>query len=380
MFCWGLLVAALAAAAAFVTVVASADGAVASGPVGRNFDGWCQAPATAAWRRVLARHVVPLSRTLSLQSFALAPRGRSFFADVRSPDFSGVARIGTPATAIIRIRAFPESNRDAAGGSFDGRWLVWKEYHGFTSFDDFTVYVWDSRTGKVARIGRATRGPDGQFWESPWQGPEVRNGVATWAQGSGPDGLTDVHVYDLRTGQDRVIHTGHASGPFLLAGGLVAWPESPAAGAYTKMYVASVKSGQIVATPPALASLSGISGLATDGRQIAYPDANYKSLWWSPSLQQPPQEILATRYTHYVDNSVAIAGRYISFGSQPNLYIADTRTHRYVEIEHAYGWTELNGAALLVDYGNNTKKTLNYRGHLVLIPLRDLPESPPARR
>jgi len=74
---------------------------------------------------VLANHIVPLSRTTSLVPFALAPNGRSFFADVRSPHFSGVARIGSGAHAMTEIKAFPASDTYQADGSFDGRWFVW---------------------------------------------------------------------------------------------------------------------------------------------------------------------------------------------------------------------------------------------------------------
>ena len=145
---------------------------------------------TAAWRRVLSHHIVPLSRTTSLVPFGLAPDGRSFFAVVRSPRFSGVARIGSGAHSMTEIKAFPAPNTYQADGGFDGRWFVWYEYHGFSTFDDFKIYAWDSRTGRVKLIGAAARGPTGELWPSPWQGPDVRNGLATWAQGSGPDGLS----------------------------------------------------------------------------------------------------------------------------------------------------------------------------------------------
>jgi hypothetical protein len=356
--------------------IAHADGtsAAATGP--HNYGAWCQARLTASWRHVLASHRVPLARTTSLVPFALAPDGRSFFAVVRSPSFSGVARIGTRAKAMTRIRAFPDPNDDQAGGSFDGRWLVWKEFHGFASFDDFTVYAWDSRTRRVSQIGAAMPGPDGGFWESPYQGPDVRSGVATWAQGSGADGLADIHIYDLGAGSGRVIHTGHAEGPFQLGHGLVAWPESPSPGAYVQMYVAGALSGKPVATPPALRVLRGVSGLDTDGRQIAYPSAAFKSLWWSPSLSRAPTEILAARGDNHVDNSVQVGGRYIGFGIQPRLFVADTKTRRYLAIEHEFGWTELNSASLLVDYGSNATRQIDYPAHVVLVPLRELPRIP----
>ena len=32
------------------------------------------------------------------------------------------------------------------------------------------------------------------FWPSPWRHPEAVGGFATWTQGAGSDGITDVHV------------------------------------------------------------------------------------------------------------------------------------------------------------------------------------------
>jgi hypothetical protein len=354
---------------ALAAAVALTAAARASGP--HSYGAWCQARPSASWRHVLAAHIVPLSRTTSLVPFALAPDGRSFFAVVRSDGFSGVARIGARVRHITPIKAFPDSSIDQAAGSFDGRWLVWKEFRGISSFDDFTVYAWDSNTDRVAQIGASVAG-----WESPWQGPDVRAGVATWAEGSGADGLADIHVYDLRAGRNRVIHTGHAEGPLLLAHGLVAWPESPSPGAFVRMLVADALTGDAAKTPPALRVLNGISGLDTDGRQIAYPSAAFKSLWWSPSLRRAPRKILAARGYSHVDNSVQIGGRYIGFGIQPRLFLADTKTHRYLEIEHELGWTELSAAALLVDYGANPERRFDYRAHVVLVPLRDLPRMP----
>jgi hypothetical protein len=219
---------------------------------------------------------------------------------------------------MAEIRAFPDPAQDQADGAFDGRWLVWDEYHGFESFDDFTVWAWDSRSGDVRQIGAATRDSLGRLWPSPWRQPDVRGGIATWAQGSGPDQVTEVHAYDLRTGEDRVVQSGHAQGSFLLRNHVVVWPESPSRGAATRMYAASAVTGATLTPPLALRDLSGVSGLATDGDRIAFPDGLYRSLWWSPSLRVRPRRIVATtRAYDHVDNSVEIGGRYFGFGIQP---------------------------------------------------------------
>jgi hypothetical protein len=336
---------------------------------------WCQSSTSSLWNRVLRRHIVPLSRTTSLVPWTLAHDGQSFFASVYSASFSGVARISATQKTLMRIKSFPDPGNDQADGEFDGRWLVWNEYHGFDDFNDFTVWVWDSRTGRVREIGRATRAPDGRFWTSSWRQPDVRGGIATWAQGAGPDQLAQVHVYDLPTSADRIIRTGHGLDSFLLAGRLVAWPERPLPGARAKMYVASALTGQRVLTPPALRGLRDVFGLVTDGHRIAYPDGLYKSLWWSPSLRAGPRKIVAAGGSDHIDNSVQIGGRYIGFGMQPRLFVGDTKTRRYVQISRRSGYTRLDSKSLLVLYATGSKQ-LDAVAPIAFVPLRDLPPMP----
>lgn len=336
---------------------------------------WCEARANTAWRRILARHVVPLSRRVALDPWTLAHDGRSFFATVYSPGFSGVARIDAPTGRITRIKAFPDPTSYQADGAFGGRRLVWSEYRGFDSFDDFTVWSWDSWTGKLRRIGGATQAPDGRLWPSPWRQPDVRGGIATWAQGVGPDGRMAVHVFGLRSGRDRIVRLGRTQGSFLLAGSVVAWPESETSGGVTTMRTASALTGKRLPVPRGLSGLRGVSALATDGRRIAYPDASYTSLWWAPSPARKPREIVATKGRDRVDNSVQIGGGYVGFGIQPHVFLGDTTTHRYIQITAHGGWTRLDARSLLVLYATGSK-TLNARAPIAFVPLHDLPPMP----
>jgi hypothetical protein len=307
--------------------------------------------------------------------WTLAHDGRSFFATVYSPRFSGVARIDATTGRITKIKRFPDASRDQADGAYDGRRLVWSEYHSLTGFDDFTTWAWDSRSGGVRQIGAAARAPGGEFWPSPWRAPDVRGGIATWVQGAGPDGLTEVHLYDLRTGRESVVRRGHAQGSFLISGHRVAWPESQARDTPTRMYVVSTSTGRRVPTPQALRALKGVSGLATDGRRIAYPTASYRALWWAPSLDRPPQRIVAAKGYNHVDNSVQIGGAYIGFGIQPRVFVGDTKTRRYVVITGHGGWTRIDATSLLVLYATPSNRP-NATARIALVPLRDLPSVP----
>jgi len=287
------------------------------------------------------RGVVGLSRRVSLVPMDLSADGRSFFAAMYSRRFSGVVRVNVRTSRYTPIRRFPDPKTDQAVGSFGGRWLVWEELHSLTGSTDFAVWAWDSRRRRAQQIGAA----DG--WESPFRVPAVRGGHATWAQGSGPDDLTDVHVYDLRRNRDRVVRHGHAQGSFFIAGGRIVWPESLLRGAPTRMLVASVATGARLPAPPALRALRGVSGLATDGAAIAFPNGDYTALSWSPSLAAEPRLVFRTGNPgDHVDNSVQIAGRYALFGVPLRAYLADAGAGRYVQIAPG-GFGRLSGAGLV---------------------------------
>lgn len=324
---------------------------------------------------MLSRHIVALSKTTPLVPLAIASDGRSFFAEVYSKAFSGVASIAAKTGALTRIKAFPDPRFDQAWAAVDGRWLVWNEYHGFDSFNDFTTWAWDTRTRKLTQIGAATHGPRGRFWDSPWRGPDVRAGMAAWVQGVGPDQLGDVHTYDLRRGRDLVVREGHPGGAFLLDHRIVVWAEASAPGVPTRMHAASAVTGAHVGVARALQTLRNVTGLHTDGRRIAYPDARYKSLWWAPAPGAEPHEVVPTRHLHHVDNSVQVGGGYVAFGIYPSFFIADTRLHRYVEVSNRGGFGWVNSAALLLSYGT-TKKVLHPVLRTAFVPLRDLPPMP----
>jgi hypothetical protein len=333
-------------------------------------------PQPPSWKRVLASHVVSLSRRASVLPIVGAGDGRSFFAQLYSPAFSGVVRIDARTSRVTRIRRFPSARNDQADGSFDGRWLVWNEYHSLSGFADFATFAWDSRTGAVLQIGAAKKGPDGSFWPSPWRQPDVRRGLATWTQGVGPDGeTTEVHVYDLARHTDRVVRTGRAQGSFFVAGPTVVWPESLAKGGWTKMLAADPRTGTRISPPPALAGLRGISALFTDGKAIAYPSAKFTALWWAPSLHTRPQLVFKPqRRYQYVDNAVRVAGRYFLFSSEVRAYVGDGRTRRYMLL--GGDGVAIDRRALIVSSWTKGK-TLHPRNRIMFIPLRVLPRLGP---
>jgi hypothetical protein len=330
--------------------------------------GWCRAPQPASWKRVVAATVVSLSRRASVLPIVGAGDGRTFFAALYTPSFSGVVRIDAHTSRVTRIRRFPNARNDQADGSFDGRWLVWNEYHSLSGFDDFTTFAWDSRTRRVKQIGAARRDPDGASWPSGWRQPDARGGFATWSQGSGSDGQGEVHVYDLAHGVDRVVRRGHPQGSFLVSGPTAVWPESVTRGAATRMLAADARTGSSVPPPPALARLRGISALFTDGRALAYPSARFTSLWWSPSLGGAAHLVFKPKNPlNHVDNGVRISGRWMIFSDTGKGYLADTHVRRYVEL--GVDPVAIDRQALIVSSWTKGK-TLHPRNRISFIPVR----------
>jgi hypothetical protein len=337
---------------------------------------WCRAKPDAAWKEVFNGGLVTLSRQASLFPLALANDGRSFFAEIDAETYSGIVRIDATSNRYTEIKRFSDRVNDQASGSFDGRWLVWTEYHSLYDSDDFTVWSWDSHTGRSKQIGAAQRSKKRGFLPSAWQAVVALNGYATWEQGSGPNNLGDIHVVDLRTGRDRVVRSGHVGGSFLVNGPLVVWPESMKPGALTIMRTADVKTGRPVPTPPELRHVRGGLVPVTDGKAIAYATDNWKSLWWSPSLDVVPHRVFTAAKGDFIDNWVHLVGRYVSFTVWPRAYLADASRGRYIQINPG-GDTHLGAKSLAL--GKPPKSKANRIADIIFLPLKSLPPIPPCK-
>jgi hypothetical protein len=341
---------------------------------------WCEAPLNAAWKRVLRKRPVSHPSHESVGALALANDDRSFFGETHS----GIVEVDAAKGRYTEIKPLAGSgNIPVIIGSFDGRWLVWTEYHSRSeNFDpsNFTVWSWDSHTDRLRRIGAAARSPSGQFWASAWQGAVALDGYATWEQGSGPDSRGEIHVVDLKSGRNRIVRRGHPVGSFLVrgrSGALVIWPESMKRGVLTVMKAADAKTGRPVATPTALKNVrGGLVPVTGGGGAIAFTTDNWKSLWWSPSLDVAPRRVFTTRNGDPIDFGVTLTGRYLSFTVWPKAYLADAPSGRYIEIKPGAS-TYLGKKSFAL--GKPPKTKASPITDLVFLPLKSLPPIPPCK-
>lgn len=187
--------------------------------------------------------------------------------DVRSGTGAEVAVVSA-AGEVTRIRQDDGGDQGQAGGAYDGRFAVWKDYPTPQSLDLFTVWMWDRDTGKLAKIG-GSRGPTDNPFPSAWADPVMGSGHATWIEGVDATGASRVQVVDLETGSVWTAWTGHPT-PGAIVGTAIVWGEGPSVGAPNVARAVDLATHQATTPPAALDHEQGLFSLASDGSAMAW--------------------------------------------------------------------------------------------------------------
>jgi hypothetical protein len=271
-----------------------------------------------------------------LVPFGVSGDGRTGYGSVWTPSFSGVAAIDLRTGAQRRIMRFASAANDQADGAWGGRWLVWEQTYSLQSLDRFTVYAWDSTTGVVRRLGGSLESRSGVPWPSPWHAPAISGDYAAWAEGSGPGGLVQIRLADLRTGRSVVIAQGHDQAPFF-DGDLVVWPESDRPGALTRLHAYSLTEGRSTAGLPAvLRPVTGTDIVTTDGTRTAYLSPGLNTLYYSAEPGDVARVVL--RLSAGTEFSALAMGKgVLAWTTTKATYVASTATGRAVQVTPAYG-------------------------------------------
>ena len=325
----------------------SAGGQVA-GPPGAGQLGWqrfCAAQPGASLRAALRR---PVRASLhgEIIPLGLSANGRTAYVSAWTPGFAGVAALRLATGRLRPIRAFPRPAADQADGSAAGRWLVWEETHSLQSLDGFTVYAWDSATGRLRRLGHSLRDRHGAPWPSPWHAPAVSGNYAAWAQGYGPGGEVEVLLANLVTGKIRVVRRGHTQPPFF-DGNLLVWPESDQPGTQTTLHALSLSTGRPAALPAVLRAVHGTAFVVTDGTRTAYLNPGLTALYFSPAQNQQAHVVLRLKVgVNFAD--LAIAPGSLAWTTTRATYLGSTRSGGYARVTPEYGAATGAAAGLLI--------------------------------
>src|SRR6266571_9107190 len=306
---------------------------------------FCAARPDARLRAAL-RRPVPASLEGEVIPLGLSADGRTAYVSSWTPRFAGVAALRLATGHLRPIRSFPDPAADQADGASDGRWLVWAETHSLRSLDNFTVYAWDSATGRLRGLGHSLRGRHGAPWPSPWHAPAVSGNHAAWAQGYGPGGEVEVMLANLATGKASVVRRGHAQPPFF-DGNLLVWPESDQPGAQTTLHALSLSTGRPAVLPAALRTVHGTAFVVTDGTRTAYLNPGLTALYFSPAQNQQAHVVLRLKVgVNFAD--LAIAPGSLAWTTTRATYLGSTRAGGYARVTPEYGDATGAAAGLLI--------------------------------
>ena len=303
----------------------------ASGPAAR----FCPGRPAGALTTALTR-AVPASLRGEIVPLGISADGATAYVSAWTRRFAGVAALSLATGALHPITRFGNRAADQADGAWGGRWLVWAQTYSLSSLDGFTVYAWDSVTGRLERLGRSLDSPAGAPWPSPWHAPAVSGDFAAWAQGYGPGGLVEIRLADLRTGRVAVIARGHVQAPFF-DGGLLVWPASGRPGALTRLHAYATATGRPAPLPAVLRPVRGTDFVATDGTRTAYLDPGRSRLYYSPAPGQAASVVLTVPAGISFSN-IGMARGAIAWTTTRATYLASTTTSGYVQVTPEFGF------------------------------------------
>ncbi|MFE1416466.1 hypothetical protein ACFW6F_37565 [Streptomyces sp. NPDC058746] len=300
----------------------------------------------------------------SLNPLAVAPDGSSVMAASQRDD--RVTLVWLRDQGRKRTTIYTDDN-DGKGGlglaDFDGRWLVFNTLDSNDVASKWELFAWDSQAGGAPKsIAKTQVDANGNAVPGPFLIPWVSNGMATWVQGVS-DGtknqkLTDVqrqvHLYDLASATDEIVHTGHMA-PSFFAGDTVVWPEAFAIDTPTKLTAVTAQ-GTPVSLPAALAAADGSPASASDGTTWAWTGVGNKNLYaWRAGWPTPVMvhEGAPIDWVH-------VAGDVITWTDSTATWAADLRGRAYTQMTPQYGGTSSHGTAVVVSYPGPDRRSVSY--------------------
>ena len=295
---------------------------------------------------------------------AVAPDGMSFFA----MDGTSVQTMknlvwsrdhGHSKKTVFTVSA-PDSGYGAA--SFDGRWLIFMANHSQQLTGAWDLYAWDSQGTAAPHViasDPGTAGNDTVEW------PQVHNGKATWIQGLA-DGTQQVHLFDLATGQDKVVHTGHM-GASLFAGDLLVWTEALQANGPVTLAAVSATTGAPATLPAPLAQAkTAPATIAGDGTTWAWTSGDYRTLYaWRAGM--PAAVVVSKAADGDAMDTVGVSGDVVTWTNSTATFAADLKTRSFTQVTKEYGSAVTNGDAVAVYYplGDVKSPDLTYDAYVL---------------
>lgn len=241
------------------------------------------------------------------------------FTEERGRHFAGVSLWNIKTGEQRRVHEFADPQNYQAGGSFDGRYLLWGESHSMETASYVSIYSYDIQTGIVRHLA-----------DQPGSEPVSSGGIGAWFQGVA-QGASALKLVDLRTGQIRTVRKG-SLGSVQFVGDKLVIAEPQAQGFH--LVAVDVHSLKEVPLPSALARAKNVALFkASPDRRIAYIDDTFRQLWYSSGPDRAPKLVAQLPAAFGFQGGLALSDSGLIYASQGHgSYFIDVSTGSSVKI------------------------------------------------
>lgn len=237
------------------------------------------------------------------------------FLEERGQHFAGVSMWNIRTGEKRRVHAFADPRSYQAGGGFDGRYLFWQKSHSLESFDDFSVYSYDFKTGKLSHLADSIRDARGNLYPSPASSPVISRGIGAWVQGVGPRDAA-LKLVDLRTGRITTALRGLVSSVQFVGDKLVI-VEGLAQDQGFHLVAIDMHSLKKVPLPSALGGARNVSFFtASPEGKMAYIDETLRQLWFSNGPNVQPKLVVQLPAEFGFQGGLEMSDKGIIYASQ----------------------------------------------------------------
>ena len=232
------------------------------------------------------------------------------------------------------------------GATWDGRYLAYRVDRSYSSFEDFGLYVWDSRSdAKPVRVAHGEPDENGDLMQTPFVDPVLADGWLYWTQTRDADpGHTVLSGYRLSDGHVERLSKGYGRAPVRFGDDLV-WADSDGPGKTSTLRMLDLATHARVALPDALAGVRGPYYLAGDADTLAWVGGTkgrdvtvWRAGWPEPRLLVEADDS---------PQLPRIAGDVVVYAADDAMFAADLRSWSSAQVTPTYGGIYADGGPVV---------------------------------
>lgn len=315
----------------------------------------CRVELPDRWQSALEAGMVRRGRREALNVVLGASDGTTFaVSDVAGKHHTLAWRRGNE-QGVVQDLGLDHPEWQVLGATWDGRHLAYRVDHAYSNFEDFSLYVWDSRSsGPPVEVAHGEPDRHGDLMQTPFVDPVLADGWLYWTQTRDADAEhTVLSGYRLRDGYVARLSRGYGRAPVRFGTTLV-WADSDAPGQTSTLRMLDLVSHRRVPVPAALDGVRGPYYLAGGVDTLAWVGGGkgrqvdvWRAGWPRPRL--------------LVDHARSpqlprIAGDVVVFAADDAMYAADLRSWSSAKVTPSYGGIYADGGPVaIIGYAPTTK-------------------------